>query len=273
MHNILAAAPRIPIKVAGVIIPHAAISREAQNHPAQSPAAAWRLAALALVLREALSQEADRLGIHAEPVSDSSGRRETEGEARIRALIETEVKAPEPSEEECRRYYDHNPARFRSPDICEVAHILCLARRDDAAAYDAARQQAFAIIRELAVNPGSFDRLARLHSGCPSRKDGGRLGQVTARQTTREFAAALRALRPGETSPAPVEAPYGLHVIRLDHRIGGSARPFEAVRNRIAEYLTTAARRRSQAQFAAQLLGRTKVEGFEIPAPGELSVL
>ena len=60
------AAPKAPIKVNGAVISRAMISREVQNHPASSPAAAWKAAALALVIREALSQEVVRLGIEAE---------------------------------------------------------------------------------------------------------------------------------------------------------------------------------------------------------------
>ena len=44
-------APKTPIKVNGVVISRALISREVQNHPAPTPVAAWKSAALALVVR------------------------------------------------------------------------------------------------------------------------------------------------------------------------------------------------------------------------------
>src|SRR4051794_24687458 len=100
--------PRTPVKVNGVAISRALISREVQNHAASSPAAAWKAATLAIVVREALTQEVKRLGIETEPLADEAGRRETEGEAQMRALVEREVLTPEPSEEECRRYYEGN---------------------------------------------------------------------------------------------------------------------------------------------------------------------
>lgn len=260
------------VKVNGVVISRAAISREVQHHPAATPVAAWRAAALALVVREALVQEVKRLAPRAEPIADEAGRRETEDEACMRALVDRETTVPEPTTDECRRYYEHNLARFRSPDIYEVAHILIAAHRDDVASYEAARLQARAAIAQLGANPGLFEGLARLHSVCPSGKVGGNLGQIVARQTTPEFENALIAMSPGTISKEPVESRYGIHIIRLDRKIDGQVLPFELVGEHIAAYLTEAMRRRAQAQYITRLLGAARVEAIEIPAPGELNV-
>src|SRR5947209_7726983 len=106
-------APRTPVRVNGVTLSHALISREVQNHPSPSPAAAWKAATLAIVLREALRQEVERTGVEAEPLVDGAGRRETADEAKMRALVEREVVTPEPSDDECRRYYESKLSRFR----------------------------------------------------------------------------------------------------------------------------------------------------------------
>lgn len=264
--------PKTPIKVNGVVISRAMISREVQNHPSPTPVAAWRAAALALVIREALAQEVRRLGIEGEPITDGAGRRETAEEARMRALVELEAKVPEPTEEECRRYYERNLSRFRSPEIFEAAHILIAARKDDAASYEVARARARDAARQLAERAASFGDLAQLHSACPSGKVAGNLGQIVIGQTTPEFEKALLAMRPGEVSVEPVETRYGFHLIRLDRRIAGQVLPFELVGERIATYLTEAVRRRAQAQYIARLLGAARVEGIEIPPPGELNV-
>jgi peptidyl-prolyl cis-trans isomerase C len=39
-------------------------------------------------------------------------------------LIERECAAPEPMDADCRRYFNQNPERFRTPDLHEVSHIL-----------------------------------------------------------------------------------------------------------------------------------------------------
>lgn len=265
-------APKAPISVNGVVISRAMISREVQNHPAASPAAAWKSAALALVIREALRQEVERLGVEAAPASDSAGRRETDDEARMRALVEREISVPEPGEAECRRYYERNPRRFRSADLYEAAHILFGARRDDAEAYGKARQQARTTIAELQAAPDLFAEIARIRSACPSGKLGGSLGQIGSGQTTPAFEKALSMMEPGTISAEPVETLYGLHIIRLDRKIEGQVLPFDLVRERIAAYLAESVRHRAEAQYVARLLGQARIEGLDVPSPGELNV-
>ena len=117
----------------GIAIPHDAISREAQNHPARTPAEAWTAAARALAVRELLLQKARCLGLLPHPVTDADGRHETDEEALIRGLIDAEVTTPESDAASCARYYERNRDRFRSPDIYQASHILIAARRDTAA--------------------------------------------------------------------------------------------------------------------------------------------
>ena len=49
------------ISVNGKVIPREVIAREVQNHPAEKPILAWQAAARALVVRELLLQESERL--------------------------------------------------------------------------------------------------------------------------------------------------------------------------------------------------------------------
>lgn len=271
VQSVLAGAPRIAVSVNGVEIPHAAISREAQNHPAATPIAAWKAAACALVVRELLLQEARRLDLRPAPAEDEQGRRETDEEAAIRGLVDSQVVTPEPDEASCRRYYDNNRARFRSPDILECAHILVAARRDQPEAFAAARGRAEALLAQLRDAPHAFEALASAHSDCPSRANGGNLGQVTRGMTTPEFERALLALKEGEIS-GPVESRYGLHIIRLERRIAGAFLPFEAVQERIAAYLNERSQRLAIAQYVARLAADARVTGVELASPGDLRV-
>jgi peptidyl-prolyl cis-trans isomerase C len=256
----------VPVSVNGVAIPSAAIARETQHHQASDPDVAWELATRALAIRELLVQEADRLAIEAEPVDDGEGRRETPDEARLRALLEREVVVPRADEVACRRYYESNRRRFRSPDLFEAAHILFAAAPGDEAARAAARQAAMALIGELQQKPESFAAAAALHSACPSAQQGGNLGQLGPGQTVAEFETALGAMVPGTVHGEPVETRYGLHVVRLDRRIDGQMLPFELVQDRIAEYLDEAVHRRALQQYVSILAGRAAVTGVELGA-------
>lgn len=252
------------VSVNGVVVPRDAIAREVQQHPASSPLAAWKEAARALAIRELMLQEARRLELTPEAKADSEGRRETDDEALIRMLVEQEVAVPEPDIDACRRYYDQNRRRFRSPDIYEAAHILVAAKASDATAYRDAREKALAILAEATQESARFTELARIHSDCPSGAQDGNLGQITDGQTTPEFERALKTLAPGSISDAPVATRYGFHVIRLDRKIEGRELPFEAVAAQIADYLAESVERRAAAQYIARLAARATISGIEL---------
>jgi peptidyl-prolyl cis-trans isomerase C len=272
VRTLLAQSQRKVVTVDGAPIRHDDISREAQNHPAPTPIAAWTAAARALVVRALLLQEARRRNIDARPMTDGEGRRETEEEALIRGLVEAQVATPSPDEASCRRYYEHNLARFRSGEICEASHLLIAARRDQPAAFAAARKRAEELLSRILDDPEQFVGLAAAYSDCPSGPRGGNLGQLTRRTTTPEFEAALSSLKPGETTRSLVETRYGFHIIRLNRRIEGCQLPFEHVRERIAAYLTDRARRTGIAQFVARLAARAEVKGVDLPTPADLRV-
>ncbi len=256
-------APRI-VAVNDVVIANADIAREVQNHGGASPVAAWEAATRALVVRELLSQRAQALGLVPEPRS-KDGLRETDEEALIRMLLEAEVRTPSAGEAECRRYYQANLARFRSPDLYEPLHILFKASRDDEAAYAQALAQAETVLAEVLAHPGRFEGLAKALSACPSAGEGGRLGQVARGETTPEFEAALLPLAAGQTCPEVVRTRYGVHVLRLDRKVEGAVLPFTQVRDRIATYLEASASRRAAAQYLAVLAGQARVSGCDIP--------
>ena len=264
VHTNIPAGKPVPVSVNGVTIARDAIVREMQHHRANKPIEAWQQAASALVVRELLLQRAQALGVTPEPASDDDGRRETDDEAVMRAVVEREVALPEPDDETCRRYYKNNLARFRSEDIYEASHILFAAVPSDKEAYAQARADAAAVLETLAERPETFAALARAYSRCPSAAHAGNLGQITRGQTTPEFEAALLRLAPGEIGAAPVETRYGFHIVRLDRKHDGRTLPYELVADRIAGYLGESVRRRAHAQYIARLVSAAAIEGIAL---------
>ena len=254
---------RQKISLNGVVIPHAAIARETQNHPASKPVEAWLAAGRALVVRELLLQEARRLAIEPKPLTDD-GRRETDEEAIVRQLVAQEVATPTADESQCRRYYDNNRQRFCTPHLHEVRHILIVATSADAASRAAARQKAAELIALLSREPTLFAGLAAMHSMCPSAEVGGSLGQIGPGQTVPEFEAALAKMATGTLSPTPVETRYGFHVVSLDRRIDGRDLPYEMVRQRIADWLEEKVRRIAIRQYIAMIAGRATITGIDM---------
>lgn len=261
---VISARPKV-VSVNGKIIPREAIARETQNHPATKPIEAWQAAARALAVRELLLQEARRLQIQPMPTSDEEGRRETDDEALIRQVVEREVALPEPDEATCRRYFEKNRQRFRSPDLYEVAHILIAAPKE-AGARATAREQAETLLQELIAHPASFGDQAKANSACPSGQVGGSLGQIGPGQTVPEFEAALARLPVGTIGSEPIETRYGFHIARVDRRIEGRDLPFEVAHPRIASYLAEHVRRTAIRQYLSLLAGRAVLEGVTLDA-------
>lgn len=258
------------VSVNGVAIPREAIAQEIQNHPAPTQFEAWTAAASALAIRELLLQEARRLDVRAESVADGAGRRETLEEALVRTLVDEEVVTPTAGEAECLRYYEQNKWRFRSPDLFEVSHILVAAAPGDAEARAAGREEAEVLIETLLDAPHRFAELCRQFSRCPSREVEGNLGQIGPGQTVPEFEAALDVLPVGAVHEVPVESRYGFHVVRVNRREQGRQLPFEAVRQRIGDYLDERVRRTAIRHYIAMLAGRAVVEGIDLtgsPSP------
>ncbi len=249
-------------------ITEAELAAEVQHHPAPSIAEAEREASRALVLRTLLRQEAERLGLEPAPRDLGDGKRECDEEALIRQLLAREVAVPVADEASCRRYYDNNRNRFRTPDLYEAAHILFPAHHRDREAYASAKRDAAAALARLADDPDAFASLAAELSACSSARDGGSLGQFSRGQTLPEFETFLDNLEPGQTSPVPVPSRYGFHIVRLDRREAGHPLPFEAVQDRIAAYLAERAWNSGVAQYLRILVGQARIEGFEIEGAG-----
>jgi peptidyl-prolyl cis-trans isomerase C len=252
------------ITVNGAVIANTDIAREVQNHSGATPRQAWQDATRALVVRELLLQRSRALNLTAEPLHED-GARETDEGALIRALLSTEVTTPKADEAACRRYYQANPERFRSPDLFEPLHILFKARRDDTAAFAWAMTRAEAVLAEVKASPDRFESLAATLSYCPSASEGGRLGQVARGDTTPEFETALLGLEAGQICSEPVLTGYGVHVVKLEREIASEVLPFEEVHDRIAAYLEETVWRRGVTQYVALLAGSATIIGFGLP--------
>lgn len=257
--------------VNGGRIAAADIAAEAQNHaaPRGEPGAALRAAARALAVRELLLQEARRMELAPEPRTLGPGRRETEDEALIRAVMEIRVEPTTVSEAACRAFHAANPDQFRAPTLYEAAHILLPAPEDDVLARAQALSTAQVLLSELERSPDAFDRLAASHSACSSRDAGGRLGQIVSGDTVAEFEAALDSIEVGHISPEPVATRYGVHIVRLDARAAGGVLPYESAAPRIREMFEKTAWAHAAKAFVADLIAAAEITGVNFGAPAK----
>ena len=241
------------ISVNGVAIEQDSIGREMQHHPAESRDDAERKAATALVVRELLLQRVRQREIAGASEDD-----------RIAHLIEQEVRIPEPTDEEIARYYRRNTLRFMTSPLYEAAHIFFPARKGDDEARAEAKVAAKAVLTLVERNPRRFAELAKAHSSCSSKEQGGSLGQITKGDTNPELERAMAAMEMGSTQM--VESRHGFHVLRLDRRVPSKQLPFEQTRPWIENRLRTGSKRRAISQYVQLLAAGASIEGIELAA-------
>lgn len=252
------------VRVNGVEITPEAIAEEIQHHPAPDAETAWIAAARALAVRQLLLQEAARLGLSAAAERDESGRVEAEDDALIRLLLERELKPAIASQEECRRYYEANSARFRTPQLFEASHILIEPEGEDAAAWSAAESRARSIAAQVGDRAESFAEAARAFSGCASAQQDGSLGQIRRGELVPQVQTGLEALPEGTTGREPVRSRFGWHILRLQRRIPGQTLPFDIVAPKIGDMLEARSWSLAAARYIAGLASAGEVEGVQI---------
>lgn len=211
-------------------------------------------AARQLAVRELLRQRAEEHGLDTDTDLDGA----------IEVLLNREVTIPEDDEGACRRYFEANPERFRSPVSVELRHILLKAAPDDPDERAEAEKNAETLIEELRADCTRFAQLAAQWSACPSSGEGGHLGWIGRGQTVPEFEDVVLRLPQGLAERA-VETRYGFHVVEILACEGGEALPYESVRDLIADYLRERSWRRAVHQYIQILIDEADIRGVNFP--------
>ena len=149
-------------------------------------------------------------------------------------------------EEDLRKYYTENQARYTAPEERRASHILVKAEKGASEPDRAkAKAKAEALLADLKKNPASFADLARKNSEDPgSAEKGGDLDFFGRGAMVKPFEDAAFALKPDEISGV-VESDFGYHIIKLAATKGGEKRRFDSVRAELeAEVKTQLAQKR-----------------------------
>ncbi|MBI5259774.1 MAG: SurA N-terminal domain-containing protein [Burkholderiales bacterium] len=135
------------------------------------------------------------------------------------------------NEEELRKYYSENAARYSVAEERRARHILIKSDKDMSAdARKQAKARAESLLVEVRKNPSAFAELAKKSSDDPgSAAQGGDLDFFGKGAMTKPFEDAVFAMKVGEISNL-IETEFGYHIIKLEGTRGGDRKPFEAVR-------------------------------------------
>ncbi|TAN07548.1 MAG: peptidylprolyl isomerase [Rhodanobacteraceae bacterium] len=218
---------------------------------------AWPTRELAVV-HELLRQRACELGLLTDAADATAIAHAIE-----RTLAE-DVPVPDPSEDECRRWYAANKKHYRSGDLVNARHILF--QVTPKVSVPAIRAFAEATLKEIRAKPELFEERARKNSNCPSGANGGNLGQIQRGQMVAEFDKAIFETKTTGVLPALVKTRYGFHIVSVDQRIQGQQLPYEAVRAQVAKELRQRSEARALSQYVQVLAGHADIEGVELNA-------
>ena len=120
------------------------------------------------------------------------------------------------SDEEIKEYYENNENMFVGQETVRAKHILV-------ETIDKASQ----IVDEIREGL-SFEEAASKYSSCPSKAQGGDLGQFTRGSMVPEFEEVAFKLNIGEVSE-PVKTQFGYHLIKVEEKGEQTSKKFDEV--------------------------------------------
>ena len=150
-------------------------------------------------------------------------------------------------DKEAEEYYLANQSKYTGEEVFKARHIFI--KIDEKAPADQIQKVMDKALKVLfeARQGKNFIELAKEYSDDPAaKKDGGDLGSFKRGEMLADLEKALLPLKPGEVGEL-VSTPSGLHIVRLDERTPGKAKPFETVKAEIKELLY---RQKQDARFS-----------------------
>lgn len=170
-------------------------------------------------------------------LSDAELRSRIEKEQAIQTWIETNFfEKSTVSEEETKAYYDAHPEMFVQPESVRARHILIKVDPKAADTEKAGARKKIEEIQKKLKEGGDFEALAKEFSDCPSRAQGGDLGQFAKGRMVKPFEEAAFSLPVGQVSPI-VETTFGYHLIEVLERKPESKTSYEEAKERIEKLL------------------------------------
>ena len=130
------------------------------------------------------------------------------------------------TDKEIEDYYNENQDKFVSPATVNASHILV-----------DSEEKAKEIYEKIEKGEMSFEDAAKDYSSCPSKDNGGSLGDFGKGQMVPEFDAAVFEMEVGEVTKEPVQTQFGYHLIRLNSKKEGETMPLDSIKERLGQQL------------------------------------
>ncbi|MDO5707861.1 MAG: peptidylprolyl isomerase [Andreesenia angusta] len=126
-------------------------------------------------------------------------------------------------DQEVKDFYEKNKSFIAQPEKMRASHILV-----------ETEEKAKEIIKSI-EDGASFEEKAKEFSTCPSKENGGDLGEFPKGSMVPEFEAAASSMEIGEISKEPVKTQFGYHLIKLVDKKEAYTPDFEEVKDQVKE--------------------------------------
>ncbi len=250
--------PRITVN--GVQLDETAIAQEMQYHPADSKEDALYASAQALVMRHLLKKQVlqdDELGQSAW---------EADEEKAISDLLAKNIPVDNANDDSYQRYYQQNKEKYITDPKLSIRHILLAVAPDAGDERLQCRKQAYQLIERIqnSVNPqAEFIEMVRQYSDCPSKEEGGELGQLYRGQTVAEFESKVFALDKG-LAPSPIETRYGFHIVEVLEREEGVQLTYEQAKPAIINHFQQQSFHHGLVDYLYILVQNADIQGIQM---------
>jgi peptidyl-prolyl cis-trans isomerase C len=187
----------------------------------------------------------------------------------VEAMVDGAVVTPQPTEEECQRYYEANKAQFVVGQALHLRHILfAVTPGVNVQALATHAEKALLELLHKNAPAGRFEQLAAELSNCPTSTQGGDLGWVSPEDCAPELANELfhqnHAQRGNGVHTTLMHSRFGFHIMEVLGRREGEQKTYAEVQERIAAQLTLQSRSKALRQYMSLLVGQALVEGVDL---------
>lgn len=163
------------------------------------------------------------------------------------------------TEEEARQYYLAHTQEFAQPASVTLREILIevpsATQQGEAgvnvAQDDAAKEKATQIRARLTAGE-DFAKLAGELSASPSKANGGLIGPLQVKELSPSLQEMLKSMKPGDITQ-PLRTARGYQILKLETRSEDTVRPFESVRDLVADKVYAERQRTEMQKFVTRL--------------------
>lgn len=154
-----------------------------------------------------------------------------------------------PTEEDIKNYYDEHKDQMKKEETRVASHILV-----------GSEDKAKEVLEEM-EDGLKFEEAAKKYSTCPSKEQGGNLGEFGRGKMIPEFEEKAFSMDEGEISK-PVKTQHGYHIIRVEEVSPEGTKSLEESKEEIKQMLTRLQQQDKYLEKVEELKGKYEVEKF-----------